>query len=57
MAGTAPGHDVLARCVSVVVYVFGVGDDGSESTALPVKSTGPVGAPVGEPPAGSSDTA
>ena len=46
-----------SRCVSVVVYVFGVGDDGSESTALPVKSTGPVGAPVGEPPAGSSDTA
>src|SRR5262249_57606284 len=40
-------------------YVFGVdvGWAGSESTGLPVNSTGPVGAPVGEPPVGSSDTA
>ena len=40
-------------------YVFGAGggDAGSDSTALPVKRTGPVGAPLFEPPAGSSDTA
>src|SRR5262249_51568849 len=30
------------------------GDGGTDSTSLPANSTGPVGAPVGEPPAGSS---
>src|SRR5262245_4321962 len=30
---------------------------GAASTSLPVNNTGPVGKPVGEPPAGSSDTA
>ena len=39
-----------------VVHVFG-GDAGKDSTARPVNSTGPVGAPVGEPPFGSSETA
>src|SRR5262249_56924987 len=45
--------------MSACRYVFGVdvGCAGSESTGFPVNSTGPVGAPVGEPPVGSSDTA
>lgn len=41
-------------------YVFAGldgGESGSDSTALPVNRTGPVGAPLGEPPVGSSDTA
>src|SRR5208283_2630699 len=46
------------RCA---LHVFGVafagGVAGRLSTALPVNRTGPVGTPLGEPPAGSSDTA
>ena len=36
---------------------WAAGAAGSDSTALPVNRTGPVGAPLGEPPLGSSDTA
>lgn len=42
-----------------IVQVFGVcaGDAGKDSTARPVNKTGPVGAPVGDPPLGSNETA
>jgi len=45
----------IAAIVRPDHYVFGVA--GKDSTALPVNRIGPVGAPVVEPPAGSSDTA
>ncbi len=58
-ADTAAALDFLVglelAAARTAPYVFGVA--GSDSTALPVNRTGPVGTPVVEPPAGSSDTA
>ena len=45
----AAGQDKKARAAG--------GDAGTDCTMLPVNSTGPVGTPLGEPPAGSRETA
>jgi len=49
---------LCAPCPARIFYGEGAAKVGGVAcNSLPVKSTGPVGAPVGEPPSGSRDTA